>query len=112
MLLRLTLLGLLIFGTTVSFAQTDSLLIDEPIVVSMNCRTGEDYEFRPTLKNKVVSGELIVYNRWGAILFHSEEPDPMWYAGKEKEGYYFYTYRGMYVGGVGFDVQGRIYVLK
>jgi len=122
MLLRLALFFLLLFGTSVSFAQTDTLKrtgdckLYAPNIVTMNCDNAyHDYLFEVISNCKYSSAHMTVYDRWGNVVFDESMTagkNIIWDASEQKDGSFYYIFSGFFVGGIPFELKETVMVLK
>lgn len=56
--------------------------------------------------------ELEIYNRWGEIIFKSDEPNQPWTGGDHMEGYYLYRIKARDFQNNIFNYKGGVYLLR
>ena len=90
--MKLVLFFSLILSTSSVFSrEKDSCDLYIPNVVTMNCsQAGSDYLFRAVSTCKPFSFEIVIFNRWGELLFETKDMEEYWDASKEKDGVYIY----------------------
>lgn len=115
----------LLFFLTVSclFSQTDTTTIYNSDscewtisnVITYYCGSiynWQDYELFVHSNCPVRTYYLTVYNRWGEIIYKSNDISKFWYAKEVEEGSYVYKINGTYEDGGIFDFTGTVYKLN
>lgn len=84
-----------------------------PNVSSVDCEWPDDsYTFQIFSNCEMIEFELTIYNRWGEIMFESNDINATWYAGDYGTDTYFYKLCGTSTCGQNFEGTGSFTVLK
>lgn len=91
-----------------------------PNTITMNCdQAYHDYEFEVVSNCVYSSAHMIVYNRWGEVVFEESlsagqagGKKIVWDASDQKDGAFYYVFSGFFVGGLPFELKGTVNVLK
>lgn len=77
----------------IMFSQTleDTCVWQIPKTITMDCRYGRDYEFQVDCNCSINDYELQIFDRWGNVVFQTEELDAIWFAG-DYEGSHTFTW--------------------
>ncbi|MDX2361653.1 MAG: gliding motility-associated C-terminal domain-containing protein [Crocinitomicaceae bacterium] len=90
---------------------TDSCEVLIPKVVTIDCQFGNDYMFRMEHTCLIKTFHIIIFNRWGDILFESEDPDEYFDATEQPQGTYTWEIEFQYYSGSGWETQGFFHKL-
>ena len=105
------------------FSQSDTTGIDSdscewyiPNVITYNCGSiynwQEDYELFVYSSCPIKNYHIIVYNKWGEIMYESTDILKYWYAEGSPEGSYSYQIKGVYENNSLFNFNGIVYKLN
>jgi hypothetical protein len=88
--------------------------ITAPNVVTLNCgdSLGPDYQFRVRSNCLIQNFELSIYNRWGELLYSSNDIDEYWDASEIPMGTYYYVVQGKWKDGTELNEGRSVNVLK
>ena len=95
--------------TTEWFIQSDECLVRIPNIFTPNGKNGNDAFFIEGL-DKYAGSELMIYNRWGSLVFESSDYRNDWRAVDISEGNYWYVLRLPY--GSKTEFTGTLQILR
>lgn len=108
--------------TCFSFGQTkieypskmkDSCDFFIPNFVSYNCHDmSKDYLFRPECSCGFTEYQLTIYNRWGEVLFSTNDPQKFWYTKEAENGVYIWMLKGKLDSGREIEMKGHFTALR
>lgn len=114
--IKISLVFLILFITRISFSQTDTnldtCLMYIPNTLSLDCEYGNDYQLKVVGSCTTESFQITVYNRWGEILYQSDDITEVWDAGEFPDGVYVYKIEGVWDNGFSFTQNGHLLLLK
>lgn len=105
------ILSTAVFGQSPDQAPSDSCQWIVPNMLSMNCRTGEEFLFAPKCTCDLLNFKLTIYNRWGEILFESEK-ELVWQDKTQPNGVYVWRITGEYLNAEPFSLNGDLSYLR
>ena len=112
-----TLIILSLFVLKVGFSQTqeaDTCWIDIPKNVTEVCDVsyGKSYDFYTKTNCPVDSFNILIFNRWGEILFENQDIDHYWNALDQKSGTYTWKIKIVFASGRRNEAFGHFNVIK
>lgn len=78
----------------------------------MNCRTGEDYQLKVKSSCALEEYSIEIFNRWGEILFTSNDINETWDAEDYQGGVYFWRIKAVFENGEHFEKSSTVQLLK
>lgn len=109
----LLLFLVLLISDFVFSQEKDSCELYIPNAISMNCDTGEDWQFKCVSNCTPYSFEIEIYSRWGEEKFASSDFDDIWDASKEPQGVYVYKLKIVWrEGEEAIEKTGQVSVIK
>lgn len=114
---RLIIFSLLSLVFTYSSGQenTSGCTLNIPQIVTLqNCgdTVKRDYEFRITSTCPVRKYAIKIYNRWGTVVYESDDITKPWDASKAPIGSYLYSIDGVYENKEVFSRNGYFNIIK
>ncbi len=113
---------LLIFSTfnalSFGFAQNtnsvtpDSCKIVVPHIVTIDCSTGNDYQFNVTCNCKTTNFKMFIYDKWANLQFSTNDITEPWIASQSPSGTYFWVVIGRDNNGEEFEKQGQMQLIR
>ena len=110
------LISIIGFGQTkidYSVVINDSCEFFIPNFISYNCNDpSRDYLFRPECSCGFTEYQLTIYNRWGEVLFSTNDPQKFWYTKEQEDGVYIWMLKGELDSGREIDMKGHVTALR
>ena len=105
-------LPLLGFSCSSMGVKMDTCKIIAPKQVTIDCMNGNDYQFLLECNCQVEEVQLFIFNRWGEVLFETDDINYFWDASNEESGTYIWLVKGAYTNGNYFEERGTVTLIK
>ncbi|MEZ4938597.1 MAG: gliding motility-associated C-terminal domain-containing protein [Crocinitomicaceae bacterium] len=100
------------FGFFLNLNAQEPCKLDIPQTVTMNCKTGQDYQWMCSSTCEMNSFDAHIFDRWGKQLFSTKDLNEAWQAKEEPAGTYFYKIELVWADGREEKLNGFITLVK